>query len=351
MEMQDWSEAWDNENKSRLKIDYKKLCSFGIKPLDDALIGILPTDLIAIGADSGVGKSELCLNMALYNAERGKKIALYFIEGGAEEAIARIKWKAIRDKYYSEGHNTVDMDYRKWRMNMLQGTVLDKIEKDCMIDLLCKIEDRLQIYSFEEGFTVQHLINSLGYFRKQKVEYGMHVNDGHDVDLIIIDHLQYFTLTNEKSEYQEVTDILMKVKDITINHKIPVVLVSHLRKKDKERGLPGQEDFMGTSNISKISSICITITPDYAFDNYAEEIYPTFFRFAKSRTKISPSLAVRCNFKLLKGEYENSYEVYSLINDKPKENPLDILKLPKWAKSAWKPANQKHKEKYNGQMD
>ena len=87
MEMKNAVDCWIEAEENLRKIDINRICTFGIAPLDDALIGILPNDLICIGADSGVGKSEIALDIALHNAYSGKKVGLYFIEGGAEEAV------------------------------------------------------------------------------------------------------------------------------------------------------------------------------------------------------------------------------------------------------------------------
>ena len=324
-----WMEAEDNLNK----IDYSKICSFGISVLDDALVGILPNDFLVIGADSGVGKSELALDMAVFNAKMGKKVGLYFIEGGSEEAINRIRWKLIKDKYYAQGHRGLDMEYRNWRMGMLKGDLMSKLNMECFIEFNTIIKENLNIYCFEEGFTVQMLINSLGWFAKERIgEFIMETSI--EVDLLIVDHLQYFTLDNPKNELTEMTQILMKVKDITNFHKIPVVLISHLRKKDKDRGLPSQEDFFGTSNIAKIASQCITITPYSIGEDYQNHLYPTFFRFVKSRTGLRTSTAALCNFNAVKGVYENNYSIYKLSNDKPNSEPLERFKLPKWAYEA-----------------
>lgn len=325
-----WTESWKNERINRKDIDPMTICQFGIKPLDDALIGILKKDFIVIGADSGVGKSELCLKIALHNARYGKKVALYFIEGGDEEAIARIKWDLIRDMYYSEGHNTVEMDYRKWRMNILQSELIDKIEERCEKELKEKIRDNLKIYSFENNFSINDLTESLGYFLKPQGDPQDLLNYKHEVDLIIIDHLQYFTLTNPKNEITEQTEILKKVNEITIHHKIPVILISHLRKKDKERGLPSQEDFYGTSNIAKIASVAITVASGAIDDNYPD-LYPTYFRFVKTRTKISSSYALKCNFDFIKGQYEKNYLVHKITMDKVSDEPLKNHLLPRWA--------------------
>lgn len=127
------------------------------------------------------------------------------------------------------------------------------------------------------------------------------------------------------------TQILMKVKDITNFYQIPVILISHLRKKEKDRGLPSQEDFFGTSNIAKICSQAIVLYPFYKEDNFISGIYPTFFRFVKSRTGLRSSIAALCNFNVQKGGYEESYEIYKLNGDLPFDKPLLNHEKPSWA--------------------
>lgn len=192
-------DCWIEAEQNLQKIDPKKICTFGIPVLDDALMGILPNDLIVVGGDSGVGKSEIGLNIALHNAANGKKVGLYFIEGNCEEAINRIRWKMIKDAYYKRDLKGIDLDYRKWRMNMLRSNVLDDLNAQCYVEFQDKVKDNLYIYSFEEGFTIEMLTNSLGWFSKQRP--GQFLMETYlDVDLLIIDHLQYFTLANPKNE-------------------------------------------------------------------------------------------------------------------------------------------------------
>lgn len=331
--MKGWDECYTDQTISRQAIDHSKICTFGIKALDDALIGILRNDLVVIGADSGIGKSDICLNLALHNAKNGKNVALFFIEGGSEEAISRIKWKAIKDKYYDQGHNTVELDYRKWKMGLLENTLLLKIESEVYNELNEAIGSRLHIYEIDSTFKIDDLTNSIGYFASKRINNEHRIEEHfYDVDLIIVDHLQYFTLTNPKNELGEMTQILMKVKEITDFHKIPVILVSHLRKKDKDRGLPGQDDFYGTGNICKISSIAITISNHPQKDDHSNELYPTFFRIVKSRTGIRSSYAILCDYMYKLGHYDTSYQLYNLIADKPTAEPIEADKLPKWAK-------------------
>jgi RecA/RadA recombinase len=329
MEMKLATDCWLEAEDNIRSIDPKRICSFGVSVLDDAMYGILPNDLVVIGADSGAGKSDLALDIAVHNASNGKKVGLYFIEGGCEEAINRIRWKIIKNRYYRAGHTEIDMDYRKWRMNLLNCPLLGDINMDCYNEFKDKIKNNLHLYSFEEGFTIENLVNSLGWFSVQKP--GEFLMETHiEVDLLIVDHLQYFTLQNPKNELTEMTQILMKVKDITNFHKIPVILISHLRKKDKDRGLPSQEDFFGTSNIAKVASQAITIASYYQGDDYTNGIYPTFFRFIKSRTGLRPSLGFLCDYKYKEGKYAENYLPYKLIKDTPSEKPMERHNYPSW---------------------
>lgn len=333
MEMKNALDCWIDAEDNLNKIDTSKICSFGISVLDDALIGLLPNDFVVLAADSGAGKSETALDIAVFNARMGKVVGLYFIEGGSEEAINRIRWKLIKEKYYANGHKGIDMDYRKWRMGLLKGDLMSKLNMECYLEFNKSIKDNLHIYCFEEGFTINMLVNSLGWFTKTKP--GEFLMENYlDVDLLIIDHLQYFTLDNPKNELTEMTQILMKVKDITNFNNVPVVMVSHLRKKDKDRGLPSQEDFYGTSNISKIASQAVVLSPCPQSDDHYNNLYPTFFRFVKSRTGVRSSIAALCNFDAHKGKYESGYSMYRLLGDKPSSDPLERFKLPKWAYEA-----------------
>jgi archaellum biogenesis ATPase FlaH len=333
-EMLDFVDAWKHEEELRRKIDPNSVCTFGIKPLDDAFTGILKNDLIVIGADSGVGKSEMCLNMAIHNALNKKRVALYFIEGGADEAMARIKWRLMCDIYYKNHRCGLDMDYRKWRMNMITNPLIRKIEDEALEMYAIKLDGYFHVYHFEKGFTITDLTNSLSWFVTKESFVKYQEQPMFDCDLIIIDHLQYFTLTDPKNELREMSDILMKVKDITNFDNIPVILVSHLRKKDKDRGLPSQEDFYGTSNIAKVSSASITITSGSDKTDFSDGLFPTFFRVVKSRVKIPSNLAMLCEFDIKTQTYSKDYEVYKLIADRPAADPLFNDKKPTWARKS-----------------
>lgn len=335
--MKDWlsfNDAYKQEEEARLNIDFNKLCNYGIKALDDPLLAIAKNELVIIGADSGVGKSSLVLDIARHNAKNDKKVALFYLEGGHIEAIQRMKWRDITELYYKErqAHEFKTMDFRKWVLNC--GINLTELSSRVYEKNKDKYKDNLYLYPISEDFKIEELLSSLLDFHKlADAKFGEFKKEGvYDLDLIIIDHLQYFSLDKADNEIVEITKILRACKKITDHHNIPVIMVSHLRKKGKDRGLPDQEDFYGSSNIPKIASTAITIAPDTSEDCLATNIFPTYFRIVKSRIGLRPNYAIRCNYNLNIREYEKDYKIFrldSLGNIMPE---LTEEQRPRWAK-------------------
>ncbi len=151
-----------------------------------------------------------------------------------------------------------------------------------------------------------------------------------DIDLLIIDHLQYFSFDNPMNELTDTTEILRELKNIAEHHKIPVLLISHLRKKEKNRGLPNQEDLFGTSNIAKICSQLVIIAPSHAGVDHTQDVYPTFFRFGKSRTGLKSNFAILSNFHARTGTYADDYKLFYLHENQIKDE-IKPYQLPSWA--------------------
>ena len=341
MNSNDWitlQDAFKKETDLRENTDVSKLCTFGIRPLDDALICMARNELVIIGADSGAGKSELAITIARTNIKRGKRVALYYLEGGYQEAISRMKWRDIAEVYYKNySHLGLNMDYRKWMLNIEKDKTLKEIECKLWERYKAEYQNNLYFYSSKQGMTVDNLISSLLDFHKlvpnEELGSPFDTTGKMDLDLVIIDHLQYFSLTKSENEIFEITEILRTVKGITDHFKIPVILISHLRKKARDRGLPGQEDFYGSSNIPKIASTAMTITPSSEKDDIASGIYPTYLRVVKSRIGIRSNFTFLVDFNLHKRCYEDEYQIYRLDNyGNIKTEPLRKDEQPKWAK-------------------
>lgn len=331
--MKDFREILKDERNTRESLDPSKLCSYGISALDDSCQFIMKNDLIVIGADSGVGKSELVLDIAMFNAVRKKRIALFYLEGGHEEAVARIKWKKLCKRYFGQRDQHIDnFDYVSWRTNQIKHKFLSEMETLIEAEM-ADLED-FWMYPVDKGFTVDQLYSSiLDFHSLVPAPSGspFEAEGQVELDLIIVDHLQYFELNGNEHEIIQTTKILRKLKEISDVFKVPVVLVSHLRKKGNDRGLPDQEDFYGSSNIVKIATTAIILSSDSSKTDFSDNIYPTFIRVVKSRIGIRPNYAIKINFDLTKREYEKDYEIYFVKEGNVSKDPIPYNKWPSWA--------------------
>lgn len=322
-----WDEAYIEETRDRESIEPDRLCTYGVKALDDALFRIGTNELVVIGAETGMGKSELSLNIAQHNAVNGKRVAVYYLEGGHLEAIRRMKWKDITKMYFKDYRFArANVDFKQWMYNYNPEHVLIDIEGKVNNQYREKYKENLYFYPTTKEFTIEKFMMSL-------LDFHQLLTADLDLDLIIIDHLQYFSLAQADNEISEITKILREVKEITEYYNTPVILISHLRKRGKNAGLPGHEDFYGSGNIAKIATTAITIAPDPEGDSLADNIYPTFLRVVKSRVGIRPNYAFLVNFDLKTRSYEEDYQIYR-VNElgQPASAPLLENELPKWAR-------------------
>jgi len=284
--MEDWVRSkllYKETTLARSKMDADKLCKYGVKCLDDALRCIMPNDLVVIGAETGAGKSEIGIHIAQTNAMAGKRVGVFYLEGGRKEAMQRLQWKLITQRYYDPEYDKKNycdrivrpITYLDWACNTLDRMESDfvvSIEGEVYADVIFKVDPNMFFYKTDKGFSREDLIKALHSFQEDKTMF---------LDLIIIDHLQYFELYGN-NEIMETTEILRECKRITDFYGVPVVLISHLRKRNKDTGMATHEDFYGSGNIAKISSTAIILTPSKEED-YRQGIFPTYIRVVKSR--------------------------------------------------------------------
>lgn len=343
-----YEEAFKAEADHRVNTDFNKLCSYGIKPLDDAMLAINTNELVVIAAGSGIGKTELALAISRHNALKGKRVAHYNLEGGYREAIQRMKWRDITDKYFATRGDKefLDLEYREWSLNKNVNPRLKTLESQVYADLKEKLNNNLFFYDNASGLDCDEFCASLLDFHDLKTAFENPFDDskkkGFNLDLVVIDHLHYFSMDRDENEIREITRILQEVKKITETLNIPVVLVAHLRKLPRDHGIPDKEDIYGTSNIHKIANTCIIIAPDHENDNHNTGIYPTHIRIAKSRVGLRPNISIYTSFDIHKRAYNENYDLYRISPmGQPSPQMMTEFERPKWY-------NGEKKEKANG---
>lgn len=273
-----------------------KLLKFGIKFLDDALRGILPNDLILLGAPTGIGKTELCVQIALANLGEGKRVHFIALEAEPYEIERRLIFPLIAEAYYQ------DKDRMKLerKLNMTDW-MIGKFN-----DELSRYEENIYEY-FVSAFKDLFTFYKSGKFGVDEMIYNI-TSVCDQTDLIIIDHVHYFDWDDD-NDNRAIKNIAKKVREVALEIGKPVILIAHLRKKDRgsKELCASADEFHGSSDLTKIATKIITIASAGLIDG---DKYGTYFRIAKNRIDGSVTrFLARINFDYKRRKYEDEYKL------------------------------------------
>lgn len=297
----------------------------GIPALDDSTGGIMPTDFWVIGASTGVGKSQLGALIAHNSAKSGMKTHLFALEAYEGEIEDRLKFNLMCDKWYKKHRDYVD--FRDWKAGKYLINDMLHIEAEVICELDEKIKENLTIAYPGGDYTIEQFETDINHVVSMK----------NFIDLIVIDHLHYFDLPDSLSENRAIKTIVNRLRDIGLFHEIPIVLISHLRKKERNNKslIATLEEFHGSSEITKNPTCVITLTPGLDIEMPSPYEYPTYFHIAKNRFRGGlRRYALDALFNLKTGQYSDKYNVYQIKNDGLDLEILEREKIPYWAVSA-----------------
>lgn len=323
------------ERSARLNV-YRDLLTFGVSYLDDAMMGIFKNDLVLIGARSGAGKTQFCVNVAVANMKKGKRVHFIALEAEEYEIERRIKYQMFSTLFFENRKN--------WSSQR-------RFEND--LDLRTKIDEKYSgqisyqqfvsgVYS-ERNADIEDIIDEKyeneydGLFTFYKTD-SFDVNDlvlqvasiASETDLVIVDHVHYFDY-DDKDENNSIKLIAKTARSLALENGIPIILVSHLRKADRYGDLiPSLEEFHGSSDLYKVATKAITLAPGL-FDSGGK--MQTFFRIVKNRNEGSVTrYSCAINYIPSEGKYETKYKIGNASQDRESGfKEIDRIALPWWA--------------------
>lgn len=287
------AEASSAELKLRLKAR-EGLLSFGINYLDDSLTGIMPSDLVLIGAASGAGKTQICCNIALANIENGKRVHYFALEADTYEIERRLKYQ-IFAKYFFQDPNRpkISISFTKYCLGELWQTCQQyEIQSDD--EFTKKYKNHWTFYKQDKFDVADMIFNVIGIAEK--------------TDLIIIDHVHYFDY-DEDRENKSIKEIAKMARTLALEQNKPIILVSHMRKRDKfvKEFCPSMEEFHGSSDLYKIATKAITVGPGPS-NQFGG--FDTYLRAVKNRYDGGVTRYIgKVSYDIKSGRYSKGYEI------------------------------------------
>jgi len=311
------------------KKQFKIFSKYGITYLDDCLGGISEDDFVLIGAESGTGKTELGINIAV---ECGKfhKVHLFALEAEENEPIYRTEYKVLADAYFNDTAKKFyqNVDYRSYILNKLN---LTKYETKETLDIVYNKFKNIDITYRQGSFSVTDLTKKMGEIKD-------------NCEIIIVDHVDYFDFDDNRDENTNMTELMKQLRTINQIYKIPVVAISHLRKKsDYKQLIPTIEDFIGSSNKYKQVKTAILFAPNYDDTDVQNGLHGTFMTVAKSRTAPKSNIVASIVFNSRKNIYSDSYDLYKI-----KDGGRTLVKLSEDEKPYWAKDKENCQDLLNG---
>lgn len=280
---------------------------FGVPFLDKAIKGAAKNDLFVIAAKTGVGKSELCTTITISALRQGKRVYYFALEYSYGEVEERMFYRIISKKFWDDPEKPklkFSWTYDNFRDGKLWVAV-NKYKTEAAAELKEQNKNLFIFYKTKDF--------DLDAFQKQFARIRG------SVDLVVIDHLNYFDFGEGENEFRGASQIVKAIRAQNQISEIPIILVSHVRKSHygDKRVIPSVEDIYGSSDIFKVATCCVLIGPDYITDAGKRDpanMASTWIHVAKRREDSSITRYIgRQDFNLRKNSYDGSYDLFKLV--------------------------------------
>lgn len=300
----------------RLERASRKL-KYHVAFLDDYLRGILPNDLVLLGAPSGMGKTDLALSIAASNADAGRFVHYFALEAEPRELERRTKYSILARMIYETKHPQRErMNYADWLFGGLEDICGDfnrAAEQRVLSRLSC-----MRTYYRGARFTADDL---------QKSVLGVYKHSA----LIVVDHLHYIDSDSE-DEHRALGEAVKSIRDVSLRIGVPILLVAHLRKRDArlKQIIASKDDFHGSSNIVKIATQIIAIERAYGIESDRWWKSPTFMAVLKDRRIGEPREIAVVDYDTRVKGYAGGYTLGRVQNGEWQQLPIGDV--PNWAR-------------------
>ena len=255
------------------KIDKVKT---GIPIIDKCTNGIAPSELVTIGAKSGVGKSALSLRIAINMFNEGKKVLVASREMSRKQVAERIllSHSGVSKETY-ENRQFNDRDWVR------------------MIETL-------------EGFSTDNIIIDTKISTIQEIKQAVRK---HKPDVLIVDYVQLLTPSNSKdSRERQVAEISRELKKMTSDFDMIVIQLTQLAEKGIGNYKPSGESYTRESRAIYHDSNIVIYVHHITEDKEIE--------IAHKRTAFKERQSLEQTKNMLKNWEDNGTRLVEIIVDK-----------------------------------
>lgn len=277
----------------------KKIIPCGIQFVDDYTCGLHPTDLMILSASTGAGKTTAGMFIAANAARRGLKPYYFALEAFRSEIEGRLLFRAVSEIAYKKRLWHQGLTFSRWMAGRCDEVrELEAFAKEDVDRELANMQTLYRSSAFGHEEITKH-------FRAVSKE----------ADVIVLDHLHYVDTEDGENENAAMKKVVKAVRDASLGLNVPVVCIAHLRKTNTPRnfrGLPEIGDIHGSSDISKIATKIVMLSPAPGFEFGESHVAPTAIQVLKDRYAGRSAYVGICGFNITRMMYQKKYYVARL---------------------------------------
>jgi replicative DNA helicase len=212
----------------RVRDGKQKLVTTGIEWFDSEFGGIMPGEMIVIGARASVGKSAFGMQVAFGCASQDIPTAYFSLEMSRISLFARRGFKGTGMSFG---------EYLKKKGKDISPSVMKKFQTNASEDACHPL-----YISETAGLTIPRIREEL-----------LMAHEDFKPECIVIDHLHLMqTEDNNSSYYNKLTSISNALKELAIELNVPVFVLAQLnRSSDKEEREPSDHDLRDSGAIEQ----------------------------------------------------------------------------------------------------
>jgi replicative DNA helicase len=216
----------------------------GFADLDNVTSGLQPSDMVIVAARPGMGKTSLCLNIAVNAATRHKiPVAIFSLEMSRQQLAMRMICSEARVNF-----------------QRLRTGALGQDEVNRLVAAVGKLSEA-PIYTDDSG--TLSAIELRAKARRLQKERG--------IGMVILDYLQLMRGSNPRgstdNRVQEISEISRSLKALAKELRVPIVAISQLNRGVENRAdkRPQMADLRESGAIEQDSDLILFV--------YREEMY------------------------------------------------------------------------------
>lgn len=204
----------------------------GIPALDDAIGGLQPT-LTILGAEPGAGKSALMARIVRNVAERGVRVGVFSLEDQSRWMVRRmVSETAAVPVFVLANKPLVSSQLERF------GVAAEQVHRLASNVI---IEDR-------KGLTAKDIVAGARVMIAR-----------HGAKVIFVDHLGEIRINRTERHDRDIGDVLRELRGIADVHRVPIVVLCHVKRRDGVGEEPRITDFAFSADVERTARVALAL--------------------------------------------------------------------------------------------